>query len=115
MIRSVSFEKTTYAPPPHRFEAGTPPIVEAIGLGAAIDYVSAIGMERIAAHEHALLNRATQRLSAIDGLTIYGTQAGQGRAILSFTLDSGPCPRRRHHRRPGRRGDPGSAITAPCP
>ncbi len=87
MIRSVTFEKSTFAPPPHRFEAGTPPIVEVIGLGAAIDYVSAIGMERIAAHERNLLQRATQKLSAIDGLRIYGTQPGKC-GIVSFTLDS---------------------------
>ncbi len=86
MIRSVTFEKSTFAPPPHRFEAGTPPIVEVIGLGAAIDYVSAIGMERIAAHESKLLQRATQKLSAIEGLRIYGTQPGKC-GIVSFTLD----------------------------
>ncbi len=87
MIRSVSFDKSTFAPPPQRFEAGTPPIVEAIGLGAAIDYVQTIGMDRIAAHEAMLLQRATQKLSAIDGLTVYGTVPGKC-AILSFTMDA---------------------------
>ena len=86
MIRTVSFDKTTYAPPPLRFEAGTPPIVETIGLGAAIDYVESVGIERIAAHEQSLLQRATQRLAAIEGLTIHGTAPGKA-AILSFTLD----------------------------
>ncbi|MDH3472345.1 MAG: cysteine desulfurase [Rhodospirillales bacterium] len=85
MIRSVAFDKTTYAPPPHRFEAGTPPIVEVIGLEAAIDYVEGIGLERIAEHEHGLLQRATQKLSAIEGLKIYGTQPGKC-SILSFTM-----------------------------
>ncbi|WP_299391969.1 aminotransferase class V-fold PLP-dependent enzyme [Pelagibius sp.] len=86
MIRSVSFEETVYADPPHRFEAGTPPIVEAIGLGAAIDYVQAIGHEAIAAHEAGLLAYATERLQQIEGLTIYGT-AKEKAAIVSFALD----------------------------
>ncbi len=86
MIRSVSFEETVYADPPHRFEAGTPPIVEAIGLGAAIDYVQTIGHEAIAAHEAGLLAYATERLQQIDGLTIYGT-AKEKAAIVSFALD----------------------------
>ena len=85
MIRSVSFDKTTYAPPPHRFEAGTPPITEAIGLEAAIQYVSAIGLDRIADHERMLLQRATQKLAAIEGLTIYGTVPDKC-SILSFTM-----------------------------
>jgi len=86
MIRSVSFAETTYADPPHRFEAGTPPIVEAIGLGAAIDYVNAIGQDAIAAHEAGLLAYATERLSQVDGLTIIGT-AKEKAAIISFVLD----------------------------
>src|SRR3546814_14348086 len=73
MIRSVSFAETTYADPPHRFEAGTPPIVEAIGLGAAIDYVTAVGQDAIAAHEAGLLAYATERLSPVVGLTTFGT------------------------------------------
>ena len=86
MIMSVSFEKTTYQKAPMRFEAGTPPIVEAIGLGAAIDYMSAIGMENIAAHEEGLLHYATDRLSKIKGLRIIG-QAQEKAAIVSFVLD----------------------------
>ncbi len=86
MIRSVSFAETTYADPPHRFEAGTPPIVEAIGLGAAIDYVNGIGMDAISAHEAGLLAYATERLGQIEGLTIYG-QAKEKAAIVSFTLE----------------------------
>jgi cysteine desulfurase / selenocysteine lyase len=86
MIMSVSFEKTTYQKAPLRFEAGTPPIVEAIGLGAAVDYVSAIGMDNIAAHEEGLLHYATDRLSKIKGLRIIG-QAREKAAIVSFVLD----------------------------
>ena len=83
MIASVSFERTTYQEPPYRFEAGTPPIVEAIGLGAAIDYVSAIGMDAIAAHEKSLLAYATERLTALPGIQLFGT-APEKAAILSF-------------------------------
>ncbi|HEY9536498.1 MAG TPA: cysteine desulfurase [Kiloniellaceae bacterium] len=86
MIRVVSFAETTYAEPPHRFEAGTPPIVEAIGLGAAIDYVNAIGQDAIAAHEAGLLAYATKRLSQVEGLTIFGT-AREKASIISFALD----------------------------
>ncbi len=85
MIHTVSFDKTTFAPPPHRFEAGTPPIVEAIGLEAAIKYMEGIGLEHIAAHERMLLQRATQKLSAIEGLTIHGT-APDKCSIISFTM-----------------------------
>ena len=83
MIATVTFEKTTYQEPPYRFEAGTPPIVEAIGLGAAIDYVSAIGMEAIAAHEASLLAYATERLTAMPDIQLFGT-APEKAAILSF-------------------------------
>ena len=86
MIRSVSFEETTYAEPPMRFEAGTPPIVEAIGLGAAIDYVNAIGQDAIAAHEAGLLAYATERLNQVEGLTIFGTTKEKA-SIISFVLD----------------------------
>lgn len=86
MIASVTFEKTEYMAAPLRFEAGTPPIVEAIGLGAALDYMDVIGLDAIAAHEHGLLAYATERLSAIEGLRIYGTTADKA-AIISFTMD----------------------------
>jgi len=86
MIASVSFEKTTYAPLPAKFEAGTPAIVQAIGLGAAIDYVQSIGLDRIAAHEHELLDYATMRLNQMEGLRIVGTAKGKA-AVLSFVLD----------------------------
>ena len=86
MILSVTFEKTTYNTIPHKFEAGTPPIAAAIGLGAAVDYLSAIGMNSIAAHEHELLNYATAQMTRIPGLRIIGT-AKKKAAVLSFTLD----------------------------
>jgi cysteine desulfurase/selenocysteine lyase len=85
MIRTVTFEKSTYAGLPHKFEAGTPSIAEVIGLGAAIDYLNTIGMESIAAHEAELLVYATQEALKIDGLKIIGEAKEKG-AILSFTL-----------------------------
>jgi cysteine desulfurase/selenocysteine lyase len=86
MILSVTFEKTTYNTIPHKFEAGTPPIAAAIGFGAAVDYLSAIGMERIAAHEHELLDYATEQVSRLPGVRILGTAANKA-AVLSFTVD----------------------------
>jgi cysteine desulfurase/selenocysteine lyase len=86
MILSVSFEKTVYNTIPYKFEAGTPPIAAAIGLGAAVDYLSAIGMDAIARHEHALLQYATSELNALPGLRLIGTAQDKA-AVLSFTLD----------------------------
>jgi cysteine desulfurase/selenocysteine lyase len=86
MILSVTFEKTTYNTIPHKFEAGTPPIAAAIGLGAAVDYLSAIGMERIAAHELELLEYATEQVSRLPGVRILGTAAKKA-AVLSFVVD----------------------------
>ena len=86
MIRSVSWEKTTYMPAPAKFEAGTPPIAAAIGLGAAIDYVKGLGLDRIAAHEHELLAYATERLSALPGLRIIGNAQAKA-SVLSFVVD----------------------------
>jgi len=86
MILSVSWEKTTYMGLPGKFEAGTPPIAAAIGLGAAIDYLAALGLDRIAAHDAALLAYATERLSAIPGLRIIGTAKAKA-SVLSFVLD----------------------------
>lgn len=85
MIRTVTFEKSTYAGLPHKFEAGTPSIAEVIGLGAAIDYLNTIGMDKIAAYEAELLAYATQEALKIDGLKIIGEAKEKG-AILSFTL-----------------------------
>ncbi len=86
MILSVSWETTTYMGIPGKFEAGTPPIAEAIGLGAAIDYLNAIGLDRIAAHEHLLLEYATDELKKIEGLRIIGTAPGKA-SVLSFVLE----------------------------
>ena len=86
MIERVTFEKTTFKEPPARFEAGTPAIIEVIGLAAAIDYVSAIGMDKIQAQEQALLGYMTKRLSDVRGLKIYGS-APEKAGIISFTMD----------------------------
>lgn len=86
MIGDVTEERVTYAEPPHRFEAGTPPIVQAIGLGAALDYIDGLGRERIGAHEAALKDYAHERLSAINRVRIYGRAVGKG-AIVSFNLE----------------------------
>ncbi|GAB3125217.1 cysteine desulfurase [Streptomyces calidiresistens] len=87
MIETVSMSSSTYAPAPHKFEAGTPPIAQAVGLGAAIDYLSGIGMERIAAHEHAITAYALERLASVPDLRIIGPADVRDRgAAISFTL-----------------------------
>lgn len=86
MIRTVTFEKTTYAPIPAKFEAGTPDITGGIALGAAIDFMEEIGVDAIAAHENALVEYATARLQEIDGLRIIGTAKDKA-AVVSFVLD----------------------------
>ena len=86
MILSVTFEKTTYNTIPHKFEAGTPPIMAAIALGAAIDYLSGLGMESIATHESDLLDYATEQVNRMPGLRIIGT-AEHKAAVLSFAVD----------------------------
>jgi cysteine desulfurase/selenocysteine lyase len=86
MIASVTFETSTWKKPPHKFEAGTPAIVEAIGLGAAVAYLEGLGMANVAAHEADLLAYATDRLSGIDGLRIIG-RAPEKAAIVSFVMD----------------------------
>jgi cysteine desulfurase / selenocysteine lyase len=85
MIREVARDWVTYGDPPHKFEAGTPPIVQAIGLGAAIDYVNSIGKARIAAHEHGILSYAEERLREINSLRMIGTARGKG-PIISFEM-----------------------------
>jgi cysteine desulfurase/selenocysteine lyase len=85
MILSVTFDKTTYNVLPYKFEAGTPPIAAAIGLGAAVDYLSQVGMDNIAAWEHELLAYATEQLEAMPGVRIIGTAANKA-AVLSFTI-----------------------------
>ena len=86
MISTVSMGESTWAALPAKFEAGTPPIAQAIGLGVALEYVSSIGLEGIAAHEIDLLTHATQQLSSIDGLRIIGTAPGKT-SVISFTMD----------------------------
>lgn len=85
MIEQVTFERITYAPAPARFEAGTPPIAEALGLGAALEWLMALDRSALEAHEQDLLGYASQRLGAIDALTIHGTAAGKV-SVLAFTL-----------------------------
>ena len=86
MIRTVSFEKTTYNELPHKFEAGTPHIAGAVGLGAAIDYLNEIGLANIAAYEHELLTYAREQLSQLPGLSFVGNATNQA-AVVGFVLD----------------------------
>ncbi len=87
MIRTVSFEKTTFAPIPEKFEAGTPAIAANIGLGAAIDYLNSIDFAAAARYEHELLEYATEKLSAIEGISLIGT-AKEKASVLSFTIEN---------------------------
>ena len=86
MIQSVTFEKTTFNELPYKFEAGTPHIAGGIGLGAAVDWLEDVGLDRVAAHEHELLEHGTRVLSEIPGLKIVGTSPGKA-AVLSFVLE----------------------------
>ena len=109
MIASVTFEKSTWAPLPAKLEAGTPHIAGAVGLGAAVDYIEALGRDAIAAHEHGLLAYATRRIEALPGVTVVG-KAREKASVLSFTMDGihphdigtvldsvGVCVRAGHH------------------
>ncbi|MFZ2279066.1 MAG: cysteine desulfurase [Prosthecobacter sp.] len=87
MILAVTMESSTYKAPPHRFEAGTPDISGVIGLGAAIDYLEAIGLEHIQRHDHNLANYAVQRMSEVPGIRILGPQNGHRGALVAFHLD----------------------------
>ncbi|USQ93696.1 aminotransferase class V-fold PLP-dependent enzyme [Caulobacter sp. RL271] len=86
MIGSVSMNRITYADPPHRFEAGTPAILEAVGLGAAIEWLSGLDRDAIFAHEHALYERVAEQLRGVNGVRILGEAPGKG-AVLSFTVE----------------------------
>ena len=86
MIGTVSLDKITYADPPHRFEAGTPAILEAVGLGAAIEWLNGLDRDAIFAHEHALYERVAERLRGVNGVRILGEAPGKG-AVLSFTVE----------------------------
>jgi cysteine desulfurase/selenocysteine lyase len=92
MIESVTWEKTTYAPIPAKFEAGTPDIAGAIGLGAAIEYLESLGWEKLVPYEEALLAYATKRLAEVPGLRIIGT-AGRKAGVISFVVGGEPRPR----------------------
>ena len=86
MIEIVERDRVTYNEPPHKFEAGTPPILQAIGFGAAIDWLKQFDHAEIASHEHALYERAYEGLRGVNGLTVHGTAAGKG-AVLSFSIE----------------------------
>jgi cysteine desulfurase / selenocysteine lyase len=87
MIRKVTVERTTWNELPHKFEAGTAPIAEAVGLGAAIDYLDAIGLEAIERHEHELLDYALPKLDALDGVKVFGPSADRRAGIVSFEVE----------------------------
>jgi cysteine desulfurase / selenocysteine lyase len=86
MIRRVRFDETTWGELPHKFEAGTSPLAEAVGLGAAIDYLTEIGLEAVGAHEHELAAYALERLAEIDGVTLYGPPVERRAGIVSFNV-----------------------------
>ena len=89
MIATVTFEKTTYADLPHKFEAGTPNICGGIAFGAAIDYMNEVGFDNIAKHEHELLEYGTKRLQEIEGVTIYGpTDLTKKASVISFNIEN---------------------------
>ena len=110
MIELVTMEGSTFAPPPHKFEAGTPPIAEAVGLGAAVDYLTAVGMPAIAAHEHALTEYVLAALAEVPGRADHRPDRPPrtGSREVSFSLDGhpparrGPGARRAGHRGAGR-------------
>ncbi|HEU5045797.1 MAG TPA: aminotransferase class V-fold PLP-dependent enzyme, partial [Nocardioidaceae bacterium] len=88
MIETVTMERSTYAPVPHKFEAGTPPIVEAVGLAAAVAYLSAIGMDKIRAHEEAVTGYALEGLASVRGVTVLGPATAHERGgAISFELE----------------------------
>ena len=87
MIRRVRFDETTWGELPHKFEAGTAPLAEAVGLGAAIDYLTEIGFDAVGAHEHELTAYALERLAEIDGVTLYGPPPDRRAGIVSFNVD----------------------------
>ena len=116
MISSVSYERSTWASVPHKFEAGTPPILEGIGLKAAIDYVQTIGYEAIAAHETALVDHALARIGAIEGVQVIGRAQSRRRCVVRG--GSGTCTRCRDAARsPGDCGARGTSLrgTADAP
>ncbi len=116
MIETVTMARSTYAGIPHKFEAGTPPIVQAVGLAAALDYLCAVGMENIAAHEHAITSYALERLQEIQGVTILGPTETPSTAVAPSASSSTVCTRTTSARcstRLASRSVPGT--TAPSP
>src|SRR3546814_7756536 len=98
MIETVRMERSTYAGIPHKFEAGTPPIVEAIGLGAAVEYLGHVGLDTIHAHEQAITGYALEGLQSVPGLTILGpTDAALRGGAIAFELE-GVNPHEQHGR-----------------
>lgn len=87
MIRAVQRERSTYADVPARFEAGTPAIAEAIGLGHAVDYLEEIGLDAVHAHEQQIIDYAHQKLSEIDGITIYGPKPRMKAGVITFNIE----------------------------
>jgi cysteine desulfurase/selenocysteine lyase len=87
MIKKVQFEETTWGDLPHKFEAGTSPIAEAVGFGAAVDYITGVGLEAIEQHEHELLSYALERLGEVPGMTLYGPAPERRAGIVSFNMD----------------------------
>jgi cysteine desulfurase / selenocysteine lyase len=87
MIKKVQFEETTWGELPHKFEAGTSPIAEAVGFGAAVDYLNAIGLDAIEQHEHELVSYALERLGEVPGIVLYGPPADRRAGIVSFNMD----------------------------
>ena len=115
MIADVTFEKTVFQKPPNRFEAGTGNIADAVGLGAALDYVNRLGLETIAGYEHSLLEYATPRMTAVRGLRMIGTAANKA-SVLSFVLDGLPDRGGRRRAEPGgHRGPVGSPLRTADP
>ena len=113
MIETVAMTGSTFAPPPTRFEAGTPPIAEAVGLGAAVDYLSGIGMEAIAWHEKELTAYALEALQTVPGLRIFGPRVPVGRGgTISFDARRHPPARRRARCSTRRAWRCGSVTTA---
>jgi cysteine desulfurase/selenocysteine lyase len=87
MIKKVQFERTTWGDLPHKFEAGTSPIAEAVGFGAAVDYITDVGLEAIEQHEHELVSYALERLAEVPGIVLYGPPPDRRAGIVSFNME----------------------------
>ncbi len=98
MIETVTMERSTYAPVPHKFEAGTPPIVEAVGLGAAVDYLSVLGMDHVHRHEQTITAYALEGLQTVPGLSVLGPARRDAAWGRDLVRDPRRAPPRRRHR-----------------